>query len=200
MITTTREDLARLARSLRDHGASKSDLERHEGPGSYLLSEYHHLGFNFRLTDIQGALGVVQMDRLEDILVARRAVAARYDALLGDIDALRTPAAPADSVHAYQAYVTLFAPEPPTLVNLPALHARRNGVMAALEEQGIATRPGTHAAALQAFYVEKYGFRAQAFPNAWIAEQLTIALPLYPQLPVDDQDRVVDALERAIDG
>jgi len=57
MITTQRDDLMRLSRCLRDHGASRTDLARHEGSKAFLLADYNHLGFNFRMTDIQGALG-----------------------------------------------------------------------------------------------------------------------------------------------
>ena len=107
---------------------------------------------------------------------------------------------PSEYVHGYQAYVTLFAPEDPTPSNIERLHDRRNALMAALEREGIATRQGTHAAALQAYYVEKYAIEAQEFPNAWASDRLTLALPLYPQLSVDEQETVVDALRRAFDG
>ena len=161
MLTTQDDDLATLARSLRDHGATRSDHDRHSSSGSFLLSTYPHLGFNFRLTDIQGALGVVQMDRLPDILAARRVAAVRYDELLKDLDWLRTPTVPSECVHGYQAYVTLFAPEEPGRSNLERLHTRRNALMASLEQEGIATRQGTHAAALQSYYVEKYAIRGR---------------------------------------
>jgi perosamine synthetase len=199
MLTTQDDELATLARSLRDHGARRSDHERHSASGSFLLSTYPHLGFNFRLTDIQGALGVAQMHRLPDILDARSSAAARYDELLSDVGWLRAPAVPPDHVHGYQAYVTLFAPEDPTPENVERLHDRRNALMAALEREGIATRQGTHAAALQEYYAEKYSIEAQDVPNAWAADRLTLALPLYPQLTTDEQETVVDALRRAFD-
>jgi perosamine synthetase len=197
MITTARDDIERASRELRDHGASKSDRARHEGSGAFLLSEYNRLGFNFRMTDIQGALGVAQMARCSAILEARRAAATRYDELLSDVEWLRTPAVPAGYEHGYQAYVCLFAPEEPSLANLDRLHAQRNAVMARLEELGIATRQGTHAAALQGYYVDKYGYRQGDFPNAAIAEALTLTLPLFPQLTRSQQERVADELQRA---
>jgi dTDP-4-amino-4,6-dideoxygalactose transaminase len=116
------------------------------------------------------------------------------------LDWLRTPAVPSECVHGYQAYVTLFAPEDPTPSNIGRLHDRRNALMASLEREGIATRQGTHAAALQDYYAEKYSIRPEDFPNAWAADQLTLALPLYPQLTTDEQEMVVDALRRAIHG
>jgi len=197
MITTRRDDLAEVSRSLRDHGASRSDHARHAEAGSFLLSEYRHLGFNFRLTDIQGALGCAQLNRLEAILQARRRVAMRYDTLLREFEWLVTPVTPESCVHGYQAYVCLFRPEQPTLANVESLHARRNELMISMEREGIATRQGTHAAALQAFYVDRYGASPADLPYSHIADRLSIALPLYPQLTEQEQDRVVALLAEA---
>jgi perosamine synthetase len=122
MITTADAGLDELVRSLRDHGASRSDHDRHTMAGGFLLADYPHLGFNVRMTDIQGALGCAQLDRADWILDRRRALAARYDALLDGVDWLRTPRVPPGDVHGYQAYVCLFAPEEPTLENVRDLH------------------------------------------------------------------------------
>src|SRR6266852_6240855 len=72
MITTADDQLATTARSLRDHGASRSDLQRHTNAASYLLADYDLLGYNFRMTDLQGAIGCVQMDRADWVLAERR--------------------------------------------------------------------------------------------------------------------------------
>ncbi len=197
MITAARDDLAALARSLRDHGASRSDHSRHTEPGGYLLSDYDHVGWNYRLSDIQGALGSAQMDRLDWILEGRRRVAAGYDDALASVDWLRLPAVPEDCVHGYQAYVTLFAPEEPSLENVDELHARRNTLMALLEHEGIATRQGTHAAAFAGQFVRKYGIRREDFPQALVADRLSLALPLYPQMTEAEQERVVERLRAA---
>jgi perosamine synthetase len=200
MITTERSELDSLVRSLRDHGASRSDLDRHESSGSFLLSDYPRIGFNYRMTDIQGALGVAQMGRAADVVAARQRVAAVYDELLAPLEWLRAPVVPDGYEHGYQSYVCLFAPDEPTLANLAGLNATRNRIMTALEEQGIATRQGTHAAALQKVYRDRYGIRDEDFPRAAIADRLTIALPLYPQLTRDVQQRVVTSLADCFDG
>ena len=195
MVTTADPELDRLVRSLRDHGASRSDHDRHTSGGAFLLAEYPYLGFNVRMTDIQGALGCAQMDRADWILSRRRELAARYDAALAEVEWLRAPSVPDGDVHGYQAYVCLFAPEEPTLANADELHARRNRLMQGLEEQGIATRQGTHAAALTRYYAEKYGLAAEQFPVSAVAERLTLTLPLFPQLTEEDQDVVLSALQ-----
>jgi perosamine synthetase len=197
MITTEREDLDRLARSLRDHGASRSDLERHTTSSAFLLSDYRYLGFNFRMTDIQGSLGCVQMDRAEGILEARRALAGVYDLALADIEWLKTPLVPEGYVHGYQAYVTLFRPEEPTIENVHRLHEKRNRVMAGLEEHGIATRQGTHSPILTPLYSERYDLRPEDFPNSVIADRLTMALPLFPQMTEEEQAEVISRLATA---
>ncbi|HED04266.1 MAG TPA: hypothetical protein ENI60_05825 [Candidatus Fraserbacteria bacterium] len=99
MITTAKSELDRLARSLRDHGASRSDLARHESKAGFLLAEYNHLGYNHRLTDIQGALGSAQMDRAGWILSRRAELARRYDELLADLPWLVRPVVPQGYVH-----------------------------------------------------------------------------------------------------
>jgi perosamine synthetase len=197
MVTTRDADVAALCRSLRDHGASRSDHARHTDPGAYLLSQYEHLGFNVRLTDIQGALGCAQMDRVDAILARRRELAARYDEQLAELDWLAAPYVPDGYVHGYQAYVSLFRPEEPTVENVPQLHERRNRVMRDLEDAGISTRQGTHAAALTGYYATKYDIRPADFPNAYALDHLTIALPLYPQLTDDEQEFVFTELAHA---
>jgi len=198
MLTTARDDVAALARSLRDHGACRSDFDRHQSSNAFLLAGYPRLGFNYRMTDLQGALGCAQMDRAEWILANRRRVASRYDTDLAALDWLERPRVPAGFDHGYQAYVCLFRPETPAIDNVPALHARRTALMASLEQAGIATRPGTHAAALTEYYARKYSLTPAQFPRAWTAEQLTLTLPLYPQQTDDEIGAVCSALQSAI--
>ena len=198
MITTANADLAALARSLRDHGASRSDLTRHTAKASFLLAEYNHLGYNYRMTDIQGALGGAQMDRAPWILDQRLLRAQRYDALLAGLDWLTTPLVPAGYGHGYQAYVCLFHPEPPSMANVDRLHDWRNDLMLRLEAQGIATRQGTHAPVIQGYYREKYGLRPEQFPQAYLADRLSLTLPVYPQMTDEEQDYVCRNLREAV--
>jgi dTDP-4-amino-4,6-dideoxygalactose transaminase len=194
MITTSRDDLAATSRSLRDHGASRTDFARHHSAASYLLSDYPLLGYNYRLTDIQGALGCAQMDRAPILVAARAARARAYDEALAACAWLRRPAVPDGYVHGYQSYVTIFAPAEPSIRNVNALHERRNRLMAALEGQGIATRQGSHAPVIQIYYASKYGLRSDEFPNAVLADRISLSLPLYPQMTNAEQETVVRAL------
>lgn len=194
MITTLRSELAELSRSLRDHGATRSDLVRHENPESFLLADYPHLGFNYRMTDIQAAVGCAQMDRASGILTCRAQVASRYDEALSELSWLRPPSTPPGYVHGNQAYVCLFAPDEPTLANVVLLSRARSELMGRLERAGIATRQGTHAPVLADYYARKYAIRPEQYPNAWLADHLSLALPLYPQMTVEEQAFVCGTL------
>ena len=198
MITTQREDFDQLSRILRDHGASRSDLSRHTGKAGFLLSEYNHLGYNYRMTDIQGALGCAQMDRAAWILETRLQRAQHYDQLLTKVEWLETPRIPDGFVHGYQAYVCLFRPEEPTLNNVDRLHQQRNELMMQLEAKGIATRQGTHAPVLQGYYTKKYALRPEQFPNAYLADRLGLTLPLYVQMTEVEQGLVCQSLQQVI--
>jgi len=198
MITTSSAELDALGRSLRDHGASRSDLSRHLGSAGFLLPEYRHLGYNYRMTDLQAAVGVAQISKADRIMKERTRRAALYDSMLSSVDYLRTPLTPDDCVHGYQAYVCLFQPEEPSLSNVGRLFEQRNRLMTHFEEMGIATRQGTHAPVLLNYYAEKYALRPEQYPNSWLADHLTLALPLYVQMTDAEQDRVVQALGQGI--
>ena len=197
MITTASSEIESKTRSLRDHGASRTDLDRHGGDKGYLLPAFDDLGYNYRLTDIQAAVGVEQMRKADWILGRRADVAARYNASLRSLGWFRTPLVPDGYVHGYQSYVGLFAPDEPTLANVEPLHQRRNQLMESLATQGIATRQGTHAPVLQGYYRSKYDLRPEAFPKSVIADRLSLSLPLFPQMSTNEESRVVESLNNA---
>jgi perosamine synthetase len=194
MLTTANEEWDTMARTLRDHGADRSDHARHSSRGSFLLSDFSEIGFNYRMTDIQGAVGCAQMDRADWILDERRRRAALYDEALAAADWLRTPVTPAGDMHGYQCYCCLFAPEEPTFEASERLHEFRNRVMLRMEERGIATRQGTHAPVSTSLYRNRYGLKDADFPSAVVSERLSLALPLYPQMTDADQELVVREL------
>ena len=196
MITTAKPEVDRLSRILRDHGASRTDFDRDATKGGFLLAEYDYLGYNYRMTEIQGALGCAQMDRAQWILEERSKRAHFYNERLRGIEWLELPQVPDGYIHAYQAYVCLFRPEEPTLKNVEKLHRQRNNLMMHLEDKGIATRQGTHAAVIQGYYVEKYKLRPEQFPHGYLADRLSLTLPLYAQLTEAEQDFVVNELRK----
>ncbi|MDQ3820831.1 MAG: DegT/DnrJ/EryC1/StrS family aminotransferase, partial [Acidobacteriota bacterium] len=117
----------------------------HAGCFSFHLPDFPYLGFNYRLTDIQAAIGASQMDRAAEIHTKREAWANKYDTFLSGLDWLEKPFRDEDYTHGFQAYVCLFRPQPPSLENLNELNRQRNEFMDYLQARGISTRPGTHA-------------------------------------------------------
>jgi perosamine synthetase len=196
MVATQDPVLNELLRSLRDHGATRTDRNRHEEDEGYFLPDYPHVGYNYRMTDIQAAVGCAQMHKAEEIISERRQIAERYDELLFDLDWIQTPRTPEGYTHGYQSYVTLYNPEEPSLDTVDRLHSARNKIMNELEQDGIATRPGTHAAAFQDVYVDRYDPVPSDFPNAYLAEKLSVSLPIYVGLTESDQERVVDTMRK----
>jgi perosamine synthetase len=152
------------------------------------MGTFEMLGFNLRLSDIQAAVGVAQMRKLEDLLAERRRIALRYSTLLAPLqDDLRIPLD--DPGHTYQSYVIRI---------LRGGNAVRNRIMDALAASDIQTRPGTHAVHRLGYYAKKYHLGADQFPNACIAEDTTITLPIFPSMREDDLETVLYVLKDAL--
>ncbi len=186
MVTTDDDALAGCIDSLRNHGASVPEEQRHHGPKPYVLPEFHLPGFNFRMTDLQGAVGLVQMGKLDRLLAERRRLAARYDEALASVPWLRPPRAAAGCEHTYQAYVCM--------VDEARAPAPRNAIMEALQQKGISTRPGTHAVHMLDYYRERFGWKPDDCPLAREADRLSMAIPLHNCMDDADLDTVVDAI------
>ncbi|MFC2001667.1 DegT/DnrJ/EryC1/StrS family aminotransferase [Chloroflexota bacterium] len=198
MVTTGSQEFATKIESLRDHGASISDMARHEKQG-YLLPSFNVLGYNYRMTDIQGAIGIEQMKKFPWMLEQRIKRAKRYNEELKDIKWLQTPYIPDGCDHTYQSYVTLIQnPKYKNLIldNINELNRFRNKVMVDLEEKGIATRQGTHAVHTLTYYKKKYNLKDEDYINSIAADRLSMTLPLYPQMTDEEQGYVIDNLKR----
>lgn len=195
MVTANDQALATKIQQLRDHGAVLSDLQRHLGPKPYLLADHIHAGYNQRMTDMQGALGTMQMDRATAIIKERREIAAEFNAAFADLELLRTPSAPDGYGHGYQSYPCLFQPQSandPSQVTL--VNAARNDWMEVLQAAGISTRPATHAVHMLSFYAEKYNLKPEDFPNARAANDCSISLPLFHGMTDADKAHVINTV------
>src|SRR4030095_2441291 len=103
LITTESDELADRLKTIRSHAASTSAFARHAS-GTTEIEEYRELGWNYRMTDIQGAVGLVQLRKLDWILEERRRLAQRYDRLLAGDERIETPYVPPERLHTYQSY------------------------------------------------------------------------------------------------
>ncbi len=186
MLTTNDPALAEKAEKLRNHGASVSEEVRHNGPRPYLLPDFNLLGFNYRMTDLQGAVGLVQLGKLDDFIAARARAAAAYRDALSGLNWLRCPDEPMDGQHAWQAFVTYVDPDGAPLA--------RNDIMERLEARGIATRPGTHAVHMLGYYRERFGLNPDDYPGARDCDRHSMAIPLHNRMTNDDYAYVIDNL------
>jgi dTDP-4-amino-4,6-dideoxygalactose transaminase len=186
MVTTNDSELAGIADMMRNHGASISEEQRHKGPRPYLLPEFNLLGFNYRMTDLQGAVGRVQFAKLDRYIAERHDKAEYYRDRLQRLAWLRMPRFPADGTHAWQAFVTYVDPD-----NAPM---PRNTIMEKLQAAGIATRPGTHAVHMLGYYRERFGLNPDSLPGAKACDSNTMAIPLHNRMSVEDFDHVIGAL------
>ncbi|MCX7055399.1 MAG: DegT/DnrJ/EryC1/StrS family aminotransferase [Proteobacteria bacterium] len=187
MVTTNDDRLAEVASMLRNHGAAISEEQRHKGPRPYLLAEFNLLGFNYRMTDLQGAVGVVQLAKLTRFVAERDEWAAWYVRELAAVSWLRMPQRPAHGNHAWQAFVTYVDPD---TAPMP-----RNEIMEYLQRKGISTRPGTHAVHLLGYYRDRLGMKADDLPGARDCDAHTMAIPLHNRMVAEDYRYVVEAIK-----
>ena len=183
MVTTVRPDWDRKLRLLRQHAMSVPDRVRHHA-SQVVFESYDSVGYNYRLTDIQAAIGREQLKRLPELLARRRELAARYAELLGDIDGLGLPFEPAWARSNWQSYC----------VRLPA-HCDQRAVMQALLEQGIGTRRGIMCSHREPAYAALPP--RLPLPRSEHAQDRCILLPLYSDMSEADLQAVSGALHSA---
>jgi dTDP-4-amino-4,6-dideoxygalactose transaminase len=180
VIVTDRDDWDALFRSLRNQGRDIFDA----------WLNHSRLGYNYRLDELSAALGLAQLERIEELLAKRERVARWYNERLKDMRGVQIPyIAPSTTRMSWFIYVIRLAPE---------IH--RNAVMAALEEQGIPSRPYFTPIHLQPFYVQRFGYRRGDFPVTENISCSTLALPFYGNLEEDKIDFICETLSQVLKG
>ena len=183
MITTDDAGWAERLRRLREHGMNASAAQRHAS-STPILESYLEVGYNYRMTDIQAAVGLVQLGRLDEIVARRRALAARYDALLQDVPGLTAVRDPEYGQGNFQSYWVLPDREFPL---------NRDELLAALADAGISARRGIMASHLEPAYRDH---PAAALPVTERISRDSLILPLFHTMTEAQQDRVVAVLRR----
>src|SRR5881296_1430201 len=186
VITTGDDALADRARKLRAHGMSVSDLERHKAD-RVIIEEYNELGFNYRMTDIQASIGLVQLSRLDELLRIRREKAKRYNEELREIKGIEVPYVPPYASHTYQSYCLRLTKE---------CRLDREELMTNLLRRGIATRRGVMASHLEKTYASRYG--KVSLPVTEEATRTTMLIPLYATMTDEEQSWVIDSLREEL--
>ncbi len=187
MITTNNDALAEKVNVLRNHGASVSEEVRHHGPKPYLLPDFNVMGFNYRMTDLQGAVGIVQLKKLDGFIDERARWARFYEEQLKDVEWLHTPKAPVDYRHGWQSYACF--------IDESKAPYSRNEIMEFLQKAGISTRPGTHAIHMLDFYAQKFGLSPEDYPGARAANDYSMSIPLHNRMDEEDFEYIVEVIK-----
>ncbi|MFC1419629.1 DegT/DnrJ/EryC1/StrS family aminotransferase [Streptacidiphilus cavernicola] len=183
MVTTDDAEWAARLRRLREHGMNASAAERHAS-SKPVLESYLEVGYNYRMTDVQAAIGLVQLGKLDQIVARRRALAARYDALLRDVPGLTAVRDPEYGQGNFQSYWVLPDRDFPV---------GRDDLLAVLAEAGVSARRGIMASHLEPAY---QGHPAAPLPVTERISRDSLILPLFHTMTEDQQDRVVAVLRR----
>jgi dTDP-4-amino-4,6-dideoxygalactose transaminase len=184
MITTADEDVAARIRRLRQHGMSVSDLARH-GSSKVMAESYDEVGYNYRMTDMQAAMGMVQLRRLDDMLAKRRKLAQRYTERFATVPWLVPPLEPAGLRHNYQSYMMRLTSDAPV---------SRDELMQRMLDRGISTRRGIMAIHRETPY---RGDWDKLLPVTNLLTDTTMILPLFNDMTEDEQDWVIESFENA---
>jgi len=163
-----------------------SDLARHQSKRA-LIEEYHAVGFNYRMTDLQAAVGIEQLKKLPFMLERRKQIAARYNEALGVLDWVHLPFSSSDMPHTYQSYMIQLRAEGPK---------SRDQVMQEMLEAGVATRRGVMAIHLEPAYRHRHAHAP--LPITEEATRQTLLLPNYATMTEDEQAYVIEHLLRIL--
>jgi len=187
MITSDNDEMMAHIDMMRNHGASISEEQRHKGPKPYILPDFDIVGFNYRMTDLQGAVGVVQIKKLDTFIDERQKWADFYTKELANIPWLRTPQVPNGYKHGWQSYV-LFIDETKSPM-------KRNDMMEYLQQHGISTRPGTHAVHMLGYYANTYNIKPHDYMGAFQCNEYSMSIPLHNKMTEVDFKYVVEKIK-----
>lgn len=200
MILTDDVVLAKRMKELRTHGSTVSAEMRDKAHG-FLLPEFPETGYNYRMTDIQGAMGLAQIKKLDYIIEEKRRRAASYNELIAEtLPEFITPIEPEGYFHTYQSYVCMLDEEYLNFSSIEEGGDYRNFLLQKLEEMGIATRQGTHAVHMLGYYKNSFGYLPEDYGNAYACDRLSITLPLYIGITEGDQEYIVSMIRKLMDG
>lgn len=189
MITTDDEQLAHRMRVFRNHGITTDHRQRSEKGGFFY--EMIDLGFNYRLTDFQCALGISQLGKLPEFVRQRQSIAARYDNAFSENAVVNPLLRRADAAHAYHLYMVRF--------DLDKLKVDRAALFAALRAEGVGVNVHYIPVHLHPYYREHYRTSRGQCPVAEATYESLITLPLFPGMTDSDVDEVIEAVDKVVD-
>lgn len=189
MITTDSSELARRMRMFRNHGIT-ADYRQREEQGLWFY-EMVDLGYNYRLTDMQSALGLSQLSKLPTWIKRRREIAKCYDEAFGELDVVVPLSVRDDVSHAYHLYMIR--------LDLERLDVTRKEIFCALKAEGIGVNVHYIPVHLHPFYRDKFGTGPGMCPVAENAYDQLITLPLFPSMNKNDVHDVITAMRKVVE-
>ncbi len=188
VITTDDPELARRMRVFRNHGIT-SDHRQREAQGSWFY-EMVDLGYNYRLSDLQCALGISQLRKLPDWVSRRQSIAQCYDAAFAEMPMIAPLSKRPEAAHAYHLYVVR--------LDLEAAQQTRMAIFQALRKEGIGVNVHYIPVHLHPFYQKRFGTRPGLCPVAEAAYERIVSLPIFPRMTDADVDDVLKALHKVL--
>ena len=186
-VTLEDEDLAKKIRLYSLHGMSKDAWKRYTSTGSWYY-EVLYPGFKYNLTDIQSALGLCQLEKLDTFMARRHELASLYDQAFSGMDELSTLSARSEVTHARHLY--------PVLLNLERLGIDRARFIEEMRAENIGTTVNFVPVHMHPYYRDTFGYKSGDFPVAEDAYTRLMSLPLYPRMTVRDAQDVIEAVKR----
>ncbi len=182
-ILTNDQLLDEKVKQLRTHGMTKNSnqLEKNDGPWYY---EMHEVGYNYRITDFQCALGSSQLKKLNRFIQKRCDIAKRYDDAFSNIDSIRIPISHSSVYHAYHLY--------PSQLEFDKLKIKKSEFFKKMKKSGITLQVHYIPVHLQPFYRKNYRFQKGDYPHSEKFYQNEVSLPIYPDLTIDEQVKVIE--------
>ena len=177
MITTDNAELAQKIALLRSHGGIREDNR----------FRFVAAGFSYRMSDINAAIGVVQMAKVDHLVHSRRHLADRYREFLGAISVLTLPSDEKESRQTYQSFVVLLQKG-----------IDRDQVIRQMRESGVETTIGTYALHTEQYFEKNYGYKPGDLPGSYECATQGLSLPLYPHMTEEEMAQVVSSLKGAL--
>ncbi len=181
MLTTNNPTIDKLFRVLRNHGAIQQKTTQ-----PWEFAEFHTCGFNYRMSDIQAAVGCAQIEKIDTILHTRSKIARMYIQELKNVPGIAIPYVPKGYKHSWQSFVIRIT---------KGGESRRNHIMQQMKDALIETRPGTMAVHNTDFYKKKYSLKPELCPKAILCETTSLTLPIVHDMNIHDVIRIVNILK-----